>query len=123
MEPTSLTPEAHQDAASRTTEDGLSTGETEIDSFRRARPRAQVPSGQAAGTPSEVKPKCGTIAQRMRILDELPPEPRFCRHKACQEIFLICGPSSGATFVLCRTISFEPWVAYGFGHTKTTRNH
>ena len=41
-----------------------------------------------------VKPKCGTIAQRMRILEELPPAPRFCRQKACQAI------SSGATVVL-----------------------
>ena len=36
-----------------------------------------------------VKPKCGTIAQQMQVLEVLPSAPRFCRHKACQTVFLI----------------------------------
>ena len=35
-----------------------------------------------------VKPKCGTIAQQMQVLEVLPSAPRFCRHKACQTVFL-----------------------------------
>ena len=39
------------------------------------------------GSKIRVKPRCGTIARSMTVLADLPPAPRFCRHKACQAIF------------------------------------
>ncbi|CAE7685123.1 unnamed protein product [Symbiodinium necroappetens] len=38
------------------------------------------------GMKIRVKPRCGTIARSMTVLADLPPNPRFCRHKACQAI-------------------------------------
>ena len=39
------------------------------------------------GQKIRVKPRCGTIARSITVLADLPPNPRFCRHKACQAIF------------------------------------
>ena len=39
------------------------------------------------GNKIRVKPRCGTIARSMTVLADLPQNPRFCRHKACQAIF------------------------------------
>ena len=39
------------------------------------------------GVKLRVKPRCGTIARSMSIIADLPSDPRFCRHKACQSVF------------------------------------